>query len=244
VARDDRVDPAQACRRGERLESLALREAVTPLMRGGMLQSTKGFRDEGALANWMAEDTPRAFEPYRRRAAQALGLADSFGAACDPLLLEVCLAYAGDDLGNKKGGKPPGDPYREDEPGQDEFTDGLAEPLPARPLRLGPAKSIGSGIASMGSAMRQAVPAIMSFNAATLLNPFVWIPAAIIGVAALAFAIYHWWGPISAFVERLWGNIRGIFSGVVDWLKTVGLDMMKSLGEGILSGIEYPFKAA
>jgi hypothetical protein len=45
-------------------------------------------------------------------------------------------------------------------------------------------------------------------------------------------------------IYQHWDSIKKIFDGAVDWLKTAGLNMMKSLGEGILAGIEYPFKAA
>ncbi|MBV8358790.1 MAG: hypothetical protein JO189_12760, partial [Deltaproteobacteria bacterium] len=45
-------------------------------------------------------------------------------------------------------------------------------------------------------------------------------------------------------IYQHWDGIKEIFAGAVDWLKTAGLNMMKSLDEGILAGIEWPVKAA
>jgi hypothetical protein len=45
-------------------------------------------------------------------------------------------------------------------------------------------------------------------------------------------------------IYKHWDGIKKIFSDAMDWLKTAGLNMMKSLGEGILEAIEFPFKAA
>lgn len=81
-------------------------------------------------------------------------------------------------------------------------------------------------------------------DAALNANPIGAVITGVALLAAAAYEIYKHWEPISAFFEKLWSKIKSIFGEPVDWLKTTGLNMMKSLGEGILSGIEYPFKAA
>jgi hypothetical protein len=62
-------------------------------------------------------------------------------------------------------------------------------------------------------------------------------------LALVAYEVYEHWGAISAFFKKLWADIKSIFSGMVDWLKTAGLTMMRVFGDGILAGIEYPFRA-
>jgi hypothetical protein len=81
-------------------------------------------------------------------------------------------------------------------------------------------------------------------NAAMDANPIVLITAGAIALAVAAYEIYKHWGAIAGFFEKVWGDIKGIFTGAWHWMETAGVNLMKSLGEGILAGAEYPFKAA
>jgi hypothetical protein len=83
-----------------------------------------------------------------------------------------------------------------------------------------------------------------------------------LALSVAAYEVYKHWDKFEPFFEHLWARVKGIFksaaveiskhwdairkvfSGAVNWLKTTGLNMMKSFGEGILAGAEYPFKAA
>jgi hypothetical protein len=105
-------------------------------------------------------------------------------------------------------------------------------------------KAIGAGIASFGSAILGAIPSIVGFGLALLANPITWYVAGALALAAAPYEIYEQWGAIVGFFESVCGRVKGVFSEVVDWLKGEGLNMMKTLGEGILAGIEYPFLAA
>jgi hypothetical protein len=62
--------------------------------------------------------------------------------------------------------------------------------------------------------------------------------------AALAAALTGPLGAAALEVYKHWDGIKNVFTSASDWLKTAGINMMKSFGEGILAGIEYPFKAA
>jgi hypothetical protein len=67
-----------------------------------------------------------------------------------------------------------------------------------------------------------------------------------IGAAALAFAgyeIYEHWSGIESLFSRVWTGVENIVGNVIGRMKTAGVAMMKNLGEGILEGLEYPFKA-
>ena len=69
----------------------------------------------------------------------------------------------------------------------------------------------------------------------------------VVGAAALglaAYEIYEHWSAVKNSFVKVWEDIKHTFSSVVDWMKTSGLNMMKTFGEGILAGLEYPFKAA
>jgi hypothetical protein len=97
-------------------------------------------------------------------------------------------------------------------------------------------------ISSLGSTLAGAGAAISSFGAMLLANPITWYVAG--ALAAAAYEIYEHWGEIAGFFEHLWSRIKTLFSEGIDWLKNTGINMMKRLGEGILAGVEYPFKAA
>jgi hypothetical protein len=99
-------------------------------------------------------------------------------------------------------------------------------------------------ISSLGSTLAGAGAAISSFGAMLLANPITWYVAGAIALAAAAYEIYEHWGEIAGFFEHLWSRIKALFSEGIDWLKNTGINMMKRLGEGILAGVEFPFKAA
>jgi hypothetical protein len=86
-----------------------------------------------------------------------------------------------------------------------------------------------------------------ALNLAMSVNPFY---AIIAGAALLAAGIYalakytNFFQDAWAGLKRFGAGIERIFSDVADWMKTAGLNMMKWLGEGILAGVEYPFKSA
>ncbi len=59
-----------------------------------------------------------------------------------------------------------------------------------------------------------------------------------------AYSIYRAWNSVAAFFEKLWGKIRRTFASAVPWMENGGERMMKALGKGILSAVEWPVKAA
>ena len=81
-------------------------------------------------------------------------------------------------------------------------------------------------------------------NAAFVATPIGWfvLGAAAIGVAA--YEIVKHWSAVAGFFEKLWTDVKMVFTDAVDWMKNAGINMVKALGEGILSAIEYPVKAA
>jgi len=81
-------------------------------------------------------------------------------------------------------------------------------------------------------------------NAAMDANPIVLMVAAAVALVVAAYEIYEHWSAIAGFFKRAWGDIKGIFTEAWGWMKDAGLNLMKNLGEGILAGIEWPFKAA
>jgi hypothetical protein len=127
-------------------------------------------------------------------------------------------------------------------------------------------KSINAGIASFGSALEGAIPSIMSFGATLLANPLIRYVASAAVPDAAAYEIYVHWDVAKAFLIRFWERIKAAWSGVVDWVVKLfgtrreeikhlfsetadwmtqdGANLVKALGEGILSGIEWPMKAA
>jgi hypothetical protein len=84
-------------------------------------------------------------------------------------------------------------------------------------------KSVGSSILSFGQAGKS-------------------VGSSIIGLGRAAWSGVVDWA--QHFFGGLWNRIKKIFTTGTDRLKTAGLNMRKSFGEGILSGSEYPFKAA
>jgi hypothetical protein len=104
-----------------------------------------------------------------------------------------------------------------------------------------------------------------------LANPLTWVAVGVAALGVAVYELYEHWSAITKYFEahpwliklaegilalafpviaapRLiydhWNQIKAIFTGAWDWMKTAGFKMMKSLGEGIASAAEYPFKAA
>jgi hypothetical protein len=83
-----------------------------------------------------------------------------------------------------------------------------------------------------------------ALDAAMGANP---IGIAVVGAAALAgigYEIYEHWSGIANFFESTWAKVQGIFSGAVTWMESAGSRMIKGLGDGMLSMIEWPIHAA
>jgi hypothetical protein len=92
----------------------ALRAIVAPFVGHRMFERPQRFSEEGALAKRMVHYAPGTLKTYRRRPAQARGLTAALGAAFVPLLPEMGLANARDELWNGERGEPPGETNRED----------------------------------------------------------------------------------------------------------------------------------
>jgi hypothetical protein len=103
--------------------------------------------------------------------------------------------------------------------------------------------NIATAVKGFGGSLVSAIPSIARFGAILYVNPLTWYIAGAVALGAAAYEIYKHWDVIAPFFERLWARLKGIFTDAADWLKTAGPNMMKSLGEGILTGVEYPFKA-
>lgn len=99
-------------------------------------------------------------------------------------------------------------------------------------------------IGKLNIATRLWTGAQWALNAAMDANPVVLAIGAAVALGVAAYELYEHWSAVSGFFANLWARVKGIFGGALGWMKTAGVEMMKRLGEGILAGIEWPFKAA
>ena len=60
----------------------------------------------------------------------------------------------------------------------------------------------------------------------------------------LVAALVAPWAMVLIEIYQHWDRIKATFNDETGWMRTSALNMMKSLGEGILAGIEWPFKTA
>jgi hypothetical protein len=81
-------------------------------------------------------------------------------------------------------------------------------------------------------------------NAAFIASPIGWFVAGAVALGVAAYEIYKHWDAVAGFFKKLWADVKGIFSEAVTWMGTAGAEMVKALGAGIMSAIEYPVKAA
>ena len=110
-------------------------------------------------------------------------------------------------------------------------------------LRFMYAKDAIAGIVSATNLWTGAQSLLNAALAPTALT----IGAIVVGVAALAVAvneIYEHWSAVKGFFVKLWDDVKVIFADAAEWMKNAGENLVKAPGEGILAGIEYPFKAA
>lgn len=96
---------------------------------------------------------------------------------------------------------------------------GTALPLAARAL-VGDLLKVGSAVIGMGRAA-------MAFVVA---NPFLLLAA---GLAVAAYLIYANWDKVHAFINAGIERIKGIFTGLPDWLKWAGKMMIMGLIAGL-----------
>jgi len=108
-------------------------------------------------------------------------------------------------------------------------------------------------IAQLGLKLGLLLPvlSIMGGTLITLAGAFTILSGVILGpiglialFAAAAYEVYDRWSAVPTFFADIWGGVKRIFSGALTWFKSMGFGMMRSLGEGILAGLEWPFKAA
>lgn len=92
-----------------------------------------------------------------------------------------------------------------------------------------------------GTALRMVGGAVMFLGRALLMNP---IGLAITAIAAAAFLIYQYWGPISNFFSGLWNTVQGVFSGAMTWFAALpsqfagfGANIVAGLVNGITGGL-------
>lgn len=71
--------------------------------------------------------------------------------------------------------------------------------------------------------------AMLAFDASMLLNPFVWIPAAIVAVGLLGYAVYANWAKIKGAFGSGIAWIKGKFMGLPTWMRSIGTMMMQGL---------------
>lgn len=84
--------------------------------------------------------------------------------------------------------------------------------------------------------MTTVVPAVVSFTAALLANPITWVVAGIMLLIAALYLLYKNWDTVKEGAQALWDALVSIFSGAVDWFKSVF--------DGIVDAIAGPFLAA
>jgi TP901 family phage tail tape measure protein len=109
---------------------------------------------------------------------------------------------------------------------------------------------LAAGLGVALSAISLASYAVAAFNVVLAANPIVWIIGAIALYAAAVYTIYQNWTPIVAFFQKIWTQIREIFSNTITWIQGVGsifynagVNIITSIGKGIWSAITYPVKA-
>jgi phage-related protein len=96
--------------------------------------------------------------------------------------------------------------------------------------------SIADLLAKHPDLLAAAVTAWMAYRVALLavavaegivdaLNPVGWIILAIAAIAAGAYLIYKNWGAVTSALTSAWGAIKGFFSGIWQWIMSVGKDI-------------------
>lgn len=138
----------------------------------------------------------------------------------------------------------------------------------AAPLLLGLGSLVGTWAVASYTAVRLAVAlrrlapafrfvgqAILWLGRALLANP---IGLAVAAIAGAAYLIWRNWEPVSAWFQRLWGNVRNIFGGFVQFIRGIfsgdlsgavdGLqrmwDGLKGYYQTLWNGVEGIFRAA
>ncbi|WP_395829787.1 hypothetical protein [Elstera sp.] len=102
-------------------------------------------------------------------------------------------------------------------------------------LAVGIGGRLALALAGLVPALGALIPPILSVGAALLATPIGWILAAIAALAAAVYLIIDNWSELSAFFGRLWGGIKDLFGGLVDWFADIGGRWMGALWGGIKS---------
>ena len=84
------------------------------------------------------------------------------------------------------------------------------------------------GMAGLAKAFGLVGVAIKAVGAIILANP---IAASVAAIAGLAYLIYENWDAVGPYFTRMWEGIKGIFSGVAEWITgIVTLDFERAMG--------------
>ena len=101
--------------------------------------------------------------------------------------------------------------------------------------------ALGFVMRGLFGSLRFVLMAIVWIGRALLMNP---IGLTITAIAAAAFLIYKYWGPISAFFTKLWGDVRTGFDTALAWIQALpmrfydaGAEIMRGLGNGITGAL-------
>ncbi len=89
----------------------------------------------------------------------------------------------------------------------------------------------------MGTALQFVRVALLWVARALLMNP---IGLTITGIALAAALIYTYWGPISAFITKLWNDVVTVFNGAINWILNLRMQFVNAGGEimrGLAAGI-------
>lgn len=65
-----------------------------------------------------------------------------------------------------------------------------------------------------------AIGALRVFSLTLLTTPVGWFLLAVSAIAGVAYLIYKKWGAIVGFFKSIWGKLKSVFSGVIEWFKS------------------------
>ena len=105
---------------------------------------------------------------------------------------------------------------------------------------------LGGGIASLWKVvvgftapLWGVITATWAWTVALLANPLTWIVLGIVALIAAIVALVMHWDKVKVAMGKVWEWMKGAWAG----MKAAGLNIAKSIGEGIMAGINAPVEA-
>jgi TP901 family phage tail tape measure protein len=79
-----------------------------------------------------------------------------------------------------------------------------------------------------------------AWTTALLTNPIALVVAGVVALAAAAYLVYRYWGPISAFFRDIWKAVLNGIRGIGPALKAAGATLLRMLVDGMASMAHRP----